>query len=152
MSVIPTALRKICPACSANYSYDEAHSCTEGNSKLLIDDLPDVDPESLIGATLGDRYHIQGYLEGGGMAAVLRATHVTLLRPVAIKILVMREYQDTAAQQRFFQEAILASRIHHPNVIDIYDFGLLDGGHLYLVMEFLEGRTLRQALRDGALP
>ncbi|MCS6913940.1 MAG: protein kinase [Myxococcota bacterium] len=152
MTVLPTALRKVCPSCGSSYSYDEAHSCTEGNSKLLIDDLPAVDPESLIGATLGDRYHIQGFLEGGGMGAVLRALHVTLLRPVAIKILVLREYEDTAAQQRFFQEAILASRVHHPNVIDIYDFGMLEGGHLYLVMEFLEGRTLRHALREGPLP
>ncbi len=154
MTLQPTALTKVCNVCGGSYSYDEAHSCTQGNTKLFLEDQPAplLDPEALIGATLGGRYRIEDCLSGGGMGVVYRARQLVLDRSVAIKIMVVREPQEEASRKRFLQEAVLASRVHHSNVIETFDFGVLDGGHLYLVMEFLEGQTLRQALSDGPMP
>ncbi|MBP6742568.1 MAG: protein kinase, partial [Deltaproteobacteria bacterium] len=89
----------------------------------------------MIGALLGDRYRIVSRLSRGGMGAIYKAEHVVLSKPLAIKIMLSSE--DEAARQRFLQEAKLASLVHHPNIVDIADFGVLDSGQPYLVMELL---------------
>ncbi|MFT3754939.1 MAG: HEAT repeat domain-containing protein [Pseudoxanthomonas sp.] len=89
-------------------------------------------------------------LSRGGMGMVYKARHVLLDTPVAVKILL--EPQDPVAQMRFLQEAKLASQIRHPNTVYISDFGVLDDGHSYLVMELLRGPTLGKVLRKGPMP
>jgi tRNA A-37 threonylcarbamoyl transferase component Bud32 len=106
-----------------------------------------VDP--ILDTTIDGRYAIESRLGEGGMGVVYKARHVLIDKPVAIKILRKEAAQDTAAVQRFIQEAKSASKINHSNIVDITDFGVLADGHAYFVMEFLQGLTLAQAIQDG---
>jgi serine/threonine-protein kinase len=85
------------------------------------------------------------------MGVVYKARHVLIDKAVAIKILRKEAAQDTAAVQRFIQEAKSASKINHSNIVDITDFGVLPDGHAYFVMEFLEGKTLAQVIQEGPM-
>jgi serine/threonine-protein kinase len=95
------------------------------------------------------KYEIEEFL-GGGMSQVYRARDSVLGRQVALKILTAASAADAEAQARFLFEARTASNIRHENVISIYDFGE-DQGRPFIVMELLEGETLRDALRNGDL-
>jgi serine/threonine protein kinase len=96
-------------------------------------------------------YQILGLLGKGGMGEVYRAHDSRLNRIVAIKVLKAEGAADNSYRRRFEQEAKLAGSLNHPNVLAIYDVGSLNG-QLYLVSEYLEGKTLRQRLNDGVLP
>jgi serine/threonine protein kinase len=115
--------------------------------------------EGLIGQTLDHRYAIEARLGEGGMGVVFRARHVVIEKPVAIKVLKRHVARDNNVVSRFVQEARAASRIGHPNIIDVTDFGVTASGMTYQVMEYLEGQTLSAAIRaegrmspDRALP
>src|SRR5580693_6575806 len=95
------------------------------------------------------KYEIEQHL-GGGMSQVYRARDSVLGRQVALKILAGSGPVDAESQARFLFEARTASNIRHENVISIYDFGE-DQGRPFIVMEFLEGESLRDALRNGDL-
>ena len=96
-------------------------------------------------------YEVVSFLAAGGMGEVYRAHDARLGRAVAIKILPARLLGDAAAIARFDREARAAAAVSHPNLISIYDVG--EAGELrYLVMDLLEGETLRQRLQAGALP
>jgi len=111
----------------------------------------EVEADPLLGTTIDGRYAIEARLGEGGMGVVYKARHVLIDKPVAIKILRKEAAQDTAAVQRFIQEAKSASKIGHSNIVDITDFGVLPDGHAYFVMEFLQGQTLAQAILEGPL-
>lgn len=93
------------------------------------------------------KYEIDEFL-GGGMSHVYRATDTVLGRRVAIKLLTEAAMADAGAKDRFLQEARLASNIQHENIIAIYDFGE-DAGRPFMVMEFVEGESLRAAITGG---
>jgi serine/threonine protein kinase len=93
------------------------------------------------------KYQVDKYL-GGGMARVYRATDTVLGRTVALKILTEAGRADQEAKARFFQEARVASNVSHENIISIYDFGE-DQGCPFIVMEFVEGESLRAAIKGG---
>ncbi len=96
---------------------------------------------SLIGEVLGG-YRITGELASGGMGAVYRANHELLDRPAAIKLLRPELSGNDVLIQRFFNEAKAASAIHHPGIIEVYDFGYSEDGRAYIVMELLDGEPL----------
>jgi serine/threonine protein kinase len=95
------------------------------------------------------KYDVEKYL-GGSMARVYRAKDSVLGRRVALKLLSESGVADPEAKQRFLQEARVASSIRHENIVGIYDFGE-DQGRPYIVMEFVEGESLRDAIRNGHL-
>jgi serine/threonine protein kinase len=95
------------------------------------------------------KYQIEQFL-GGSMAHVYRAVDTVLGRRVALKILTKAAMSDEESKTRFLMEARVASNITHENIISIYDFGE-DDGRPFIVMEFLEGESLRAAIRDGHL-
>lgn len=99
----------------------------------------------LIGQTLDEKYRIEQGLSAGGMGAVYRARHLSMDRPVAIKVLHQR-FADEAARLRFQREARAAVRLKHQNAVSVTDFGETSDGYVYLVMELLEGSTLREIL------
>lgn len=140
-----------CPICGREYS-TETQVCPEDNSPLQADltlggETP-VDP--LIGYTLDDKYRIEKRLGIGGMGTVYRARHLLIDRAVAVKVLNPRFVEDEAAQLRFRREARAAGRLQHTNAVGVTDFGTTSEGYVYIVMELLEGRTLREVLAKEA--
>src|SRR5262245_29840901 len=102
------------------------------------------------GTVLADRYRIERLICRGGMGAVFEATQLGLDRAVAIKVLLPTLIRDERVQERFRREARSAASLHHPNIIQIYDYGISDYGP-YIVMELARGKSLRQLLSQGAL-
>jgi eukaryotic-like serine/threonine-protein kinase len=97
---------------------------------------------------LGGRYRVERRLGAGGMAEVFYGFDTVLNRPVAIKILAPQYARDASFVDRFRREAQAAARLNHPNVVAVYDSGSDDGTH-FIVMEFVEGRTLADFLAKG---
>ena len=104
----------------------------------------------MIGETLS-HFKIVGKLGEGGMGVVYRADDTNLDRPVAIKILPPQAQRDEESFGRFLREAKTASKLQHANITTIYEFGVKDDLR-YLVMEFVEGKTLKDMLKQGPLP
>ncbi|MFV8754280.1 protein kinase domain-containing protein [Nannocystaceae bacterium ST9] len=96
----------------------------------------------LIGSVLADRYRVDEVIGDGGMGRVYGGTHVTLRKPVAIKVLKHDLSSDRTLVERFLREARAASMIGHENVVDIVDFGQVPGGSVFFVMERLVGHDL----------
>ncbi len=94
-------------------------------------------------------YEIQGRLGGGGMGAVFLAWDARLHREVAIKLL-HDEYSMPGMRERFLREARAASALNHPNICTIFDIGEQDG-EPYLVMELLQGETLKDRIQAGTM-
>jgi serine/threonine-protein kinase len=106
----------------------------------------------LIGQQVGN-YQVKSELGKGGMGVVYLAEHPRIGRQVAIKVLYPHVAQLPHAAERFEAEARIISRIRHPNVVDVYDFGALGDGSLYYVMEVLYGVNLLRLLQQrGAMP
>ncbi len=93
---------------------------------------------------ISDKYRLDSLLGRGGMGAVYAGTHVDLDRPCAIKLLLSDFTSDADALERFRREARAAARLNHPNVADTYDYGVLPDSGAYIVMELVEGQTLRE--------
>jgi serine/threonine protein kinase len=105
-----------------------------------------------VGATIDKRYFIDGLIAQGGMGAVYRATHTALNKKVAVKILWPYFSSNASAEERFHQEAKAASRLTHPGLVLVHDYGLTECGAPYLVMQFAEGESLACVLeREGRL-
>lgn len=106
-------------------------------------------PPSLVGQLLDGRYEVLAHLADGGMASVYVATDHRLDRPVAIKVMRRDLAGDDAFVARFRREARSAARLSHPNVVGVHDQGQ-DGEHVFLAMELVRGRTLRELIRADA--
>src|SRR5262245_9113560 len=102
------------------------------------------------GTTLGP-YQIQSLVGAGGMGEVYKASDARLGRIVAVKVLPEHVATDEQLKQRFEREARTVASLSHPHICSIFDVGERDGLH-FLVMEYLEGQTLADRLRTGALP
>ena len=103
------------------------------------------------GSELGSRYRVEARIGTGGMADVFRGFDPVLHRTVAIKVLNARFASDESFVDRFRREAQAAARLNHPNIVGVFDHGS-DDGTQYIVMEFIEGRTLADALGAGRRP
>jgi serine/threonine-protein kinase len=138
---------KLCPTCGTEFG-DEQKFCPNDGSALRTSQQGD-----LVGSVIAERYHISKKLGEGGMGAVYLGEHVKMGRKSAIKVMSSSMAHDPEAIARFNREASNASRINHPNVCAIYDFGETPEGIIYLAMEFIEGGSLGNVLeRDGSLP
>ena len=105
------------------------------------------------GDLVDGRYALRRLLGFGGMGEVWEAEHIALGRSMALKVLHQRRLPSEQQRSRFLREARVVSRIEHPNIIEVSDFGALPEGQPFLAMKLLEGRTLRAVLRDdGPLP
>jgi serine/threonine-protein kinase len=102
-------------------------------------------PDPRLGTVLHDRYEIQQRLAAGAMAVVYRGERVRLKRPVAIKFLHESYASSDDGMMRFEREALVMSQLNHPNCVSVTDFGV-DQGSPYLVMDFIDGRSLREVL------
>jgi serine/threonine-protein kinase len=102
----------------------------------------------LIGSRIAGKYLIEDHLGSGGMCDVYRARHATMGKQVAVKILKSELAADPIIAQRFEQEAMAASRIHHPHAISVIDYGQSEGHLPFIVMELVKGKTLGELLRS----
>ena len=108
--------------------------------------------ESLEGRIVAERYRVQKLLGEGGMGAVYRAEHIHMRKIVALKVLHPEMCSVTEVVARFEREAVAAGRIEHPNVATATDFGRLEDGSFFLVLEYAAGRDLRALINAvGAL-
>jgi serine/threonine-protein kinase len=135
---------KQCPACQNEYK-DQLLYCPFDGEHLLV--KPEQD--RLLGTVLDNKYRIDEKIGQGGMGKVYRATHIHMDTLVAVKVLHTELASDHIALERFRREARAAAQLHHPNVVAVTDFGVtLDNSTAYLVMEFLEGTDLREAIKQ----
>lgn len=103
--------------------------------------------DALVGRLVDGRYRVEARLARGGMASVYTALDTRLDRLVALKVMHPVFAEDDEFVGRFIREAKSAARLSHPNVVSVYDQGE-DGGHVFLVMEYVEGRTLRDLVHE----
>lgn len=138
---------RTCPTCGRQY---------EGTNTLCPLDgavLKKSDKDALIGEVLAGKYRIEEKIDEGGMGCVYRATHVLMEKTVAVKVLHPALAADDNIVERFTREAKAASRLSHPHAITVTDFGESENGVVYLVMEYLRGRTLKDIIRsEGPMP
>lgn len=140
-------VRRVCPQCGVEYDQSVAFCAKDGTS--LVSPSTQAD---LVGHVVGGRYRVVSKLGEGGMGQVYLAEHVRMKRKSAIKIMRPALVGDAEALQRFTREAENASKISHPNVASIFDFGETDDGLVYLAMEFVDGEALSATLaREVAL-
>lgn len=105
------------------------------------------DPQTLVGQQIG-QYAIRKHIARGGMADVYLAHDVDLQRPVALKIMLAALAADEEFVARFRREARTVAQLHHPNIIQVYNIGLTQEGRPYIAMQFVDGGSLRDVLRD----
>src|SRR5262249_7078455 len=108
--------------------------------------LPTGASDALLGRTIEGKYRIDAKIGAGGMGAVYRAHRMLIGDEVAVKILHPQHVSEPQATERFRREAQAAARLKHPNAVSIYDFGVTSDGLVYLVMELVEGQSLREII------
>ncbi|HJR08482.1 MAG TPA: serine/threonine-protein kinase [Pyrinomonadaceae bacterium] len=136
-----------CPTCGRLFATD-VKTCPEDGAILRADATIALESplDPLAGYVLDEKYRLDRRLGEGGMGTVYHATHLLIDRPVAVKVLHPRFVEDEAAQERFRREARAAGRLRHTNAVTVTDFGRTAEGFVYIVMELLEGRNLREVL------
>lgn len=130
-----------CPRCGSVQAFSVSR-CPHDDSALVATRVPHV---------LGSRYRLERRLGQGGMGTVYAAMDTALDRSVAAKVLREELAADPAATERFQAEARAAARLAHPNIVTVHDFGVTPDGQGFLVMELLDGVSLRAVLRDAPL-
>ena len=157
-SIKPATTVTNCPLCGEALTNGAPHECADDSTVGIDPNQPEppppaalepasAEPDPLLGTTLADRYVLMERLSKGGMGVVYKARHKILNSIVAVKILLKKE--NDIDQRRFLLEAQLASKIVHPNIVYISDYGLLPDGRPYLVMEYIEGPTLGRLLHKA---
>ncbi len=142
-SAISVPVLKVCPQCGQEYETSARFCPTDGTA------LRPKGTDSLIGRVLAERYHILKRIGEGGMGRVYLGEHVKMNRQCAIKVMSPALVNDHESAARFAREASSAARIIHPNVAAVFDYGESDG-HVYLVMEYVEGEPLSRILAREA--
>jgi formylglycine-generating enzyme required for sulfatase activity len=139
---------KTCTYCKSPYETASTHVCFESPSGEAVATLP----QPRFGMVIDKKYRLEGKLGEGGMGSVFRARRLFIDDFVAIKFVRPEVLINPEFRRRFYQEARVAARIKHPNVVTVHDFGETPDGLVYLVMEFLEGMSLGELLKkNGAL-
>jgi predicted ATPase len=127
-----------CPLCELLYD-DGTDFCPQDGRVLFL-------PDPLLGRIVDGKYRVDVMLGGGGHGAIYRATHVHLQRTAAFKVIRGDFAVDPATTERFKREALAVARLKHPHIVTIHDFGISPDVGAYLVLEYLEGHTLRHEI------
>lgn len=111
-----------------------------------------VSKESFVGSLIDGRYLVEEELGAGGIGVVYLARDLKVLgRSVVVKVLLEESFRNEYVVKKFRQEAEALSRLDHPSIVDIFDFGEMAGGQPYLVLRFIDGVPLRSAIRPGGM-
>jgi tRNA A-37 threonylcarbamoyl transferase component Bud32 len=136
---------KSCPECFTEFE-DSVDVCPTDSTKLQT-----VSKDPLVGTMLDERYLIEGVIGRGGMGVVYRARQQNMDKDMAIKMLYSHKVSEPEAIKRFHREAKTVTAVRHHHIINLYDFGMYQN-QPYLVMDYLEGKSLKDILKDeGAL-
>lgn len=128
--------RALCGACSGALRPKQAESASG-----------DSEPGRYLGRMISQRYRVVERIARGGMGEVYVAEHLEMRQLVAVKFLHKRYAHDESFAARFFNEARYAAQVTHPNAVALYDFGRLDDGTLFIVMEYVRGEALSRVVR-----
>jgi tRNA A-37 threonylcarbamoyl transferase component Bud32 len=139
----PDAPEGLCPACLLQRGFATEGGAPAGQPSFVPPPIPEL-------AQLFPQLEILECLGRGGMGAVYKARQPRLDRFVALKILAPEKQNDAQFAERFEREARALARLNHPNIVTVFDFGEVQG-RFYLLMEFVDGLTLRQLLQNGKL-
>jgi len=139
-----------CPSCQTDVA-DSQKFCPSCGTALAPAGGSEPGPDVMIGQTLGGKYKVVRLLGEGGMGAVYEGEQQlgTTKRKVAVKTLHPHLSRDPKIKARFEREVGTIAELEHPNTIQVYDFGANDEGILYIVMEFLQGKSLADTLEKG---
>ncbi|MFO0658278.1 MAG: serine/threonine-protein kinase [Polyangiaceae bacterium] len=150
-----SALRATAPASLVPTLSSPDEPAPASRRGLVFDD--DEDPASfrpladpLVGLTVADRYRLLAPIGSGGMGIVYKVEHTRISKLMAMKLLAGELSHNGSLVKRFKREAMLASRLSHPNTVQVFDFGQADG-LTYLVMELVTGHDLARAVRNGPM-
>jgi eukaryotic-like serine/threonine-protein kinase len=135
-------LVKECPRCGACYDSTAAACPTDGSELVL---------PAAVERTIDGRYRLDRLLGRGGMGGVYEAMDLREGRRVAVKVLLASLFGEHDVLRRFEREARVSSRLNHPNIVTVYDYGTTATGGAFLTMELLEGSTLRALFQRGAV-
>lgn len=133
---------KLCLVCNFQFE-DEQELCPKDYSKLVP-----LGKDQLIGKVIQERYRVESVLAKGSMGVVYRAIQELIGREVAVKVLHGYLVSDDESIKRFQKEAKAASRLNHPNITTLYDYGVLSSGQPYIVMDLLRGKSLAEVLKE----
>ncbi|CAN5922757.1 hypothetical protein BH11MYX3_BH11MYX3_35990 [soil metagenome] len=144
-----------CPNCKAANA-DDARFCGSCGQTLAATEssnpkmTPFGEAPSLIGREIAGRYRVETKLGEGGMGAVYKAQQISLKRTVAVKLLRPEVAGSQMLLRRFNAEAEAVAKLSHPNTVNIYDFGQDSDGTLFIAMEYIEGKSLRDVVQQEA--
>jgi serine/threonine protein kinase len=146
-----------CPQCGRALPPGPARACVDcgaalpppARAKSLGYGLASRPRDPMIGQVVAGRYKLEEVIGQGGMGKVYRARHLALDRLVCLKMLRPALLEDPTVVGRFEREATAASRLNHPNSIEVLDFGRNESdGMLFIAMQYVRGKDLRAVLRD----
>jgi eukaryotic-like serine/threonine-protein kinase len=139
---------------STNISVGEASVSAVDVDKpsARVSETPQDQASSLIGTVISGRYRIVDLIARGGLGAVYLGEHVHMHKRLAVKILHPEVDEQPEIVARFEREAVVGAHVRHPNIAHATDFGKLDDGAYFLVLDYIEGRNLGDVIRDGPMP
>ncbi len=138
---------RICPECNAK---TEELICPVCSSRTITEDEYvelHADPDGLIGKVLMERYQVTRLVGIGGMGNVYEARHKLFDKRFAVKVIKRTLVENREALRRFQREALLASKMDHPNIVKVYDFGETPTGQQFILMEYVDGESLRDMMK-----
>lgn len=135
---------KICPECKRQFEHNVGFCAFDGTHLVVNENQDD-----LVGRLIDYKYQIHERIARGGTGSVYAGTHLQLNMPIAVKIMHREMTADFTSVERFRREAYATMQIRHPNAIAVMDFGVTPDNLVYVVMERLEGKSLRDRLREA---
>jgi serine/threonine protein kinase len=141
---------KTCQVCTAVITDDATHTCAVHPNKIIVDSVEDT-ATMPAGIMIADRYEIKSLLGTGGMSSVYKVWDTVIKREVALKVLRPHLLADPkGALARFHREAQAVGKLDHQNIVKVHDFGMDEKGCPYLIMDFIEGKSLADIIkREG---
>jgi serine/threonine-protein kinase len=136
-------LIKQCLKCNRPFEDNSAFCPYDGQRLIFVQSKDD-----LVGRLIDTKYQVEKLIAKGGAGSVYKCTHVQLNVPIALKIMHSNSTSDVTTIERFRREAYAAMQVRHPNAIAVMDFGVTTDNLVYVVMEYLDGITLRQRLKE----